>query len=441
MRCFALLATALLLCVSAARQDGHILTCAPTGAGKGIGAVIPNLLDYPGSAFVLDLKGENYAVTARARRAAGQDVFLIDPFGITGAAGHAMSWLDALEPDDPEVVSLSGALADMLVVRAGTESDPHWNDSARELLRGLLVYVAGLPSERRNMAELRHILTAPEDVLAEILADMLTDPGRGQRLVARTAAAHLNRPERERGSVLSTAVRHTAWLDDPRLCAALARSDVTLRDLKRRPMTVYLAIPPDRLRVSLGFVRGFIGLALNAISATPGQPAARVAFFLDEFGQLGRLDSLADNITLLRGYGAQLWLFVQDLSQLKAVYPRWQSFLANTSQQFFGTADYDTARYISDALGRRTIRFETASRSQHSAWRPKPRTFSAATGEHIQGRSLLTPDEIMRLGPARPIVMIAGEPPWLLDRLNYLTDPAYAGRFDPNPMHFPVAAQ
>jgi type IV secretion system protein VirD4 len=67
------------------RQGGHILTCAPTGAGKGIGAVIPNRLDYPGSAFVLDFKGENYAVTARACREAGQDVFLIDPFGITGA--------------------------------------------------------------------------------------------------------------------------------------------------------------------------------------------------------------------------------------------------------------------------------------------------------------------------------------------------------------------
>jgi type IV secretion system protein VirD4 len=44
---------------------GHILTCAPTGAGKGIGAVIPNLLTYPGSAFVLDLKGENFAVHSR----------------------------------------------------------------------------------------------------------------------------------------------------------------------------------------------------------------------------------------------------------------------------------------------------------------------------------------------------------------------------------------
>src|SRR5271163_4359469 len=175
---------------------------------------------------------------------------------------------------------------------------------------------------------------------------MLVAPERGgQRLVSRTAAAHLGRPERERGSVLSTAQRHTAWLDDPRLCAALSRSDFSLQDLKRRPMTVYLAIPPDRLRASLGFVRGFIGLAL---------------------------DALVDGLTLMRGYGAQLWLLLQDLSQLKAVYPRWQSFLANTSQQYFGIADYDTAHYISNALGQFTIAFETANRSRHTSQAFKP---------------------------------------------------------------------
>jgi IMP cyclohydrolase len=227
------------------RQGGHILTCAPTGAGKGIGAVMPNLLDYPGSAFVLDLKGETYAVTARARREAGQDVFLIDPFGITGAPRHAMNWLDALDPDDPDVVALAGSLAEMLVVSSGSEHDPHWNDTARELLRGLLIYVAGLPPERRSMSTLREIVTAAEDDWAEVLADMLADPARGQRIVARAATAHLNRPEKERGSVLSTLVRHTAWLDDPRLAAAFNRSDFDLRDLKRRRMTVYLAVPPE----------------------------------------------------------------------------------------------------------------------------------------------------------------------------------------------------
>jgi hypothetical protein len=34
---------------TAAAKAGHILTCAPTGAGKGRSGVIPNLLDYPGS--------------------------------------------------------------------------------------------------------------------------------------------------------------------------------------------------------------------------------------------------------------------------------------------------------------------------------------------------------------------------------------------------------
>jgi type IV secretory pathway TraG/TraD family ATPase VirD4 len=251
----------------------------------------------------------------------------------------------------------------------------------------------------------------------------------------------LNRPERERGSVLSTAQRHTAWLDDPRLCAALSHSDFSLQDLKCRPMTVYLAIPPDRLRSSLGFVRGFIGLALDAMTAVPGRPAHRVAFFLDEFGQLGRLDAPVDGLTLMRGYGVQLWLLVQDLSQLKAVYPRWQSFLANTSQQYFGTADYDTAHYISNALGQFTISFETANRSHHTSQAFKPGTSTAGSGEHRHGRSLLTPDEIMRLGRARPIVMIAGEPPYLLDRLDYRSDPACAAGADPNPMHFPAAAQ
>lgn len=423
------------------RQDGHILTCAPTGAGKGIGAVIPNLLAYPGSAFVLDFKGENFAVTARARRELGQLVVLVDPFGITGQASHALNWLDTLDPDSPDVVSRAAGLADMLIAVEGREADSHWTDTARELLRGLLIHVAGLPVERRTMAELRRIVTAPADDLAATLAAMQADPEAGQRIPARAAAGHLNRPERERGSVLSTVVRHTAWLDDPRLCAALSRSDFSLADLKHRPMTVYLAVPPDRLRACLGFVRGFVGLALDGVTAAPGRPVQRVAFFLDEFGQLGRMDRLADSVTLLRGYGVQLWLFVQDLSQLKAVYPRWQSFLANTSQQFFGTADFDTARYLSDALGQETIRYVTQTASTSNNGLFKPNTTSSGTGEHLHGRSLLTPDEVMRLGPTRPIVLVSGEPPYLLQRISYLTDPAYAGHFDSNPMHLPHAAE
>ena len=37
------------------RQSGHVITFAPTGLGKGTSLVIPSLLEYPGSAPVLDL--------------------------------------------------------------------------------------------------------------------------------------------------------------------------------------------------------------------------------------------------------------------------------------------------------------------------------------------------------------------------------------------------
>jgi hypothetical protein len=80
------------------------------------------------------------------------------------------------------------------------------------------------------MAELCRIVTASERDLADTLDEMQADPEAGQRIPARAAVAHLNRPERERGSVLSTVVRHTAWLDDPRLCAVLARSDFNLAE-------------------------------------------------------------------------------------------------------------------------------------------------------------------------------------------------------------------
>jgi type IV secretion system protein VirD4 len=60
---------------------------------------------------------------------------------------------------------------------------------------------------------------------------------------------------------------------------------------------------------------------------------------------------------------------------------------------------------------------------------------SVSQGAHLQGRVLLTPDEVLRLGPEKPIVLPSGETPYLLERINYLTDRPYAGRFDENPMH------
>ncbi len=411
------------------RYMGHVMTCAPTGSGKGIGAVIPNLLEYPGSALVLDIKGENYAVTGQAREAMGHKVYVLDPFGVTDRA-DAFNWLAMLDVNSPDVVAQASGLADMLVV--SEKAGDHWDETAKELLRGLLVHVASLPADRAHMGELRRLITGPADELDALLVDMAaSDVGYG--VVARAANAFLAKADKERSGVLSSVIRHTAFLDDPRVAASLRRSSFDLSRIKTERMTIFVVIPPARLAANTRYMRGFIGLAFEALTRTADKPADRVAFFLDEFAQLGYMKPIEDAVGLLRGYGVAFWFFLQDLSQLKAVYPKWQTFLANSAQQYFGTNDFDTAKYISDMLGQSTIQYSTEGHSRQDA---KPLGGSSTSdSQHYHGRNLLTPDEVIRLGPQQPLVFVPGEPPYKLRRLDYLSDPAYSAKAQPNPYH------
>lgn len=409
-------------------HKGHVVTCAPTGAGKGVGAVIPNLLKYQGSSLVIDIKGENYAVTARTRREMGQAVHLVDPFGVVGG-GSSFNWLDRINPQSPDVVSESAALVEMLVV-TDPNADQYWDDSAKDLLRGLVVYVASLPDELRNIGEVRKLLTSGEAVLMETLETMAESGDLGFGVVSRSANTFLAKADKDRSGVLSSALRHTAFLDDPRIAETLKRSDFNLSDIKSELMTVYLVMPPDKIAINNRFIRGFIGSALSAITSSNQQPlGGNVAFFLDEFAQLGRMQAIEDGISLVRGYGAAFWIYVQDLSQLKAVYPKWQTFLANSAKQFFATADFDTAKYISDMLGQRTEHYETTSTSSkfmdHN---------SHTTSQNKHARNLLNPDEVMKILD-KNLVFIRGENPYKLDKISYLDDKTYQGLADPNPYH------
>jgi len=64
--------------------EGHLMTIAPTGSGKGTGCIIPTLLRHPGPVIVIDPKGENGDVTARRRGELGQKVVILDPLGGQG---------------------------------------------------------------------------------------------------------------------------------------------------------------------------------------------------------------------------------------------------------------------------------------------------------------------------------------------------------------------
>lgn len=399
------------------RVESHILTCAPSGSGKDVGAVIPALLEHPGSVIVLDPKGEDYAVTHRQRSALGSNVYLVDPFGLTDGETARFNWLDFIDVESPDCVSQAALLADYIVVQ-GEKSDSHFEESAKSLLQGLILLAAADPDpEMRNIASVRQMLTLTGEEFTGLMTACIGHPA-AYDVISRCASKMLGTPERERGSIISTAQRHTAFLDDPRIAHVLSGTDFDLRQIKHENMSVFLVFPPDKLRLYRSFNRAFFGLAQSALTASNHIPPAKVLFIFNEFAQLGYMPTVEDGLTVVRGYGGQFWIIVQDLSQLKGVYSKWQTFLANTTRQFFGCSDYDTAKYISDSLGAYTQIVETGERS-HS---------------HV-ARNLLNPDEVLTTPTSCIIVLMQGQAPVLLDRMAYYSDPAYKGLYDANPYY------
>ena len=422
--------------------EGHVLTVAPTRSGKGVSAVIPNLLDYLGSVLVTDPKGENYAVTARWRRDAGQLVYAFDPFEVVGGDA-TYNPLDLIDAGTPDVVDDARMLADMLVLPASREGEQaFWNEEARGVLTGLILHVAANAApERRTLTQVRALLTLPPEPFAALLEEMQSSPAAGG-LVARAAARLLQKAGRERSGVLSTAQSHTHFLDSPRMARVLEHSTLDLSVLKREAVSVYLILPTDRIDAYARWLRLMIACALRAMARTRGQPKERVLFLLDEFAHLGRMHPVQRDIGLAGGFGVTFWLIVQDLSQLRSTYGEtWPTFLANMDVlQAFGINDWDTAEYLSKLTGEATIHVESEHHSRGVSRGPHAqRQLGSGRTRSEQGRRLLLPDEVRRLPREEELLFVKGSAPLLARRLSYLRDREFAGRADPNPLYDPVA--
>jgi type IV secretion system protein VirD4 len=402
--------------------EGHLITIAPTGAGKGRCCIIPALLRHEGPLIVIDPKGENAAVTARSRREMGDRVVLIDPFRITGGAADAFNPLDVIEADSVESVDLAQAFAHALADMS--DADPgnaYWYQRSTFLLSSLILHACCHPDpNRRNLGEVRRLLMAlvQEQRDAE---EEKRDPNEKRpdgpttqavanspHPAAREALSLLKSGAREGlGSILSIAEDAVGFIRGPQVGASVDRSSFDLAGVTRGdPLAIYLVVPPHHLESHGRLLRMWIMALLKLLTRRQGRPKRTTLFILDEAAQLGPLAELRQAVTLLRGYGVQTWSFWQDVSQLEALYPRdWQTIVNNCAVlQCFGAQN----RMAADGMARLT-----GFRRDNDG------------------------DSILALNPYEMILQMGGRPPVIARKPDYCSDPPFSGQYDRNPFHDP----
>jgi len=340
------------------RLERHALTIAGSGAGKGVGLIVPNGLRWADNLMIVEPKGESVAALWEAREAKGQKVVVLDPFKIANIPDRLRGSFNPLE--SVKITDVDGRehlkmIADGLVRR----SDPRheeWYSGAATILSGLLAYVAETaPPEHRNLTTLRSLLLQGK---AELHAD-------AQRMQQCTAFGRLARAaglmiqtalETDKGmekDFLGAAERYTEWLDSEPIAETLKDSSFDLSELKTGKISLFVILPPQYLETHAAYLRLFVRAAIEAMMKSGVRKEGRCLFMLDEFYSLGKLDIIAKSAGLMRDYGLHLWPIMQDIGQLRSLYTDIsETFFANAdAATFFGVSDQSTLEYISRKVG------------------------------------------------------------------------------------------
>jgi type IV secretion system protein VirD4 len=412
----------------------HVLLYAPTRTGKGVGVVIPNLLTWPHSTVVLDVKRENWDATAGFRAEHGQTVLLFDPFDAQGRSAR-FNPLGHIDRADPVVVlDELQKLAVMLFPTQG-HTDPFWAEAARTGFIGVGAYVAETPDLAFSLGTIYLQLTSG-DPRTRLPAALNARAQAGHPLSAGCTAAlsdFCSASENTFASIKQTVTsRMNLWLN-PHVRAATETSDFDLRDLRNRRISLYLGVTPDNLTRVAPLYSLLLQLLVDL--NTRERPAANrhavpVLVLLDEFARLGHASVIAHGFAYVAGYGLRLLPVLQSPAQLRAEYgpDLAEEIIANCGAEVvFAPKELRVARDLSERLGYATV--PGRSRSRPSGLSSGGRSVS----ESDHRRALMLPQELLQMPAHRLLVLKAGLPPVRGRKIIFYRERAFTRRVRPPP--------
>jgi type IV secretory pathway TraG/TraD family ATPase VirD4 len=406
-------------------DDRHVCLVSGSRGGKGTTSIVNNLVMWPGSVCVVDPKGENTTITAARRgsgskncRGMGQMVKVLDPFHaaqVDDSVRGRFNPIDALDPENEETIDEAGRIADAVVV-IHESNDPFWDESARAMVKGLILHVLTAPEYegRRNLVTLRKLITRGDWESVEALrfaGEKDIPPAHGllwtglannpafDGLVAGIGDSFtnmlLNSPKQFE-SVLQVANRNTEFIDSPAMQRCLDASDFQLSELKTRPegLSLYLCLPQRYMSTHYRWLRMMIALTVTEMEKVRGQPVTGhpILMVLDEFAGLKRMEVIEYAVAQIAGYGVKLFFVLQSLEQLKGAYKEnWETFLANCGLKvFFNLEDYFSREYVSKLIGETEVVREVRSASDSTSESESVSHSTARSQSESHGRSSST---------------------------------------------------
>lgn len=342
-----------------------LVTIGGPGSGKSSGIVIPNLVNYPGSAVVLDPKGELWDETARWRERHFGPVFRFAPTDPNGST-HRFNPFDFISQAPQDAALQCEEVVRQLMPRNDGLKEPYWENRARDLVWALSTVTAMRRGKAdrtfENVAKLASVPLLDEDdsdinkIIRALKLAGTKHNINNLNSIASSVEGALGEGQRLE-TIMDVARSYLGiFTKDPKVAAATSTSDWHPNQLRTKPgTTIYLTFYFNELQALAPIVRIILFQHLNVLLRQLIDPKKDpvITFFLDEMPTLGRFDVINTLQNVGRGSGLRLWMFAQYLGQLSDTFGSQLAggMVGSARSRMYLQPDDETARELSRALG------------------------------------------------------------------------------------------
>lgn len=414
----------------------HYVYLGSSGSGKSVTAVIPTVTFLANakekrSIFITDPKGEIYHHTSKMLKEKGYNILTID-FREPQLSNH----INILEPIICEYekyieyedlsnkteqqkeklnyknISLShyaeanrliSSIATMVMQEEIPGKDPFWNNSAKNLLEGLIGFFleeykdGKITREQITMTSIRKFQNSTMEEKNSRFFKSYTERKKYGSKSKDSLMPILSTSDNTYRSITGVFSEKMAIFDDINVANITSKSDFKLDILGREPTTLFVIVP-DEDKVYYTLVTLIVGLLYRELVKLANKEKTKklpiqMDWLLDEFANCPPLSDIESIVSVSRSRGMRFHFFIQSFAQLDNVYGKEvaQIILDNSGIQYLKTNTMSTAEEISKRLGKKTI--ESSSLSQSFS-------ISNYNGNHstsLMARDVMTPDEVKNL--------------------------------------------
>lgn len=416
-------------------------TCifSPPGGGKGVTSVMPKLLDSPFPLVINDAKFENAMGSVEYReRMFGKKAAILDPYNVA-LNYDAKKWgdrqtlhIDLKLNGDVDMDIYVSTLANAIAPKDASGKNTSFYTDAQMILEGVLYY---LVASEKNITEIFDITVKKglwhTKALIQDFNDTLEEESPAIYLAAnKIKQLHEKGQLTKYGAdVEGILVEGIKLFGQSALRSLFEKGDesrtLKLDEYLAGDVDIYIVVPSNMIEQTAPFIKLVLGLVKSALEfATPNQlKAGYYPMLLDEVAQLGYMKILEQMYEILRYKGIVLWLYFQDLSQLK-VFAKAEMFKGFTVLQFFEVNGEETIEFIKKLAGTRTIEVESIGKQKKKKLLEED---SKSSNKSLSKTELLSTDAIREMSANKQIIFYTGCPVIVCDRTPFYSHKRYKG--------------